>query len=222
VTEVDGEPVATETWAQVLSPVFMDDGRELIWYPPQPVAFNLVEAKRARDLGVKSRRNIIAKLKKRPSGDGLQPMNSTPVLNCIRDLQSAVLYAFTAIECLANHGIYMLDEDFILTFKKRQIAQKDLVRSLGLDDKLKRVIPKLDGGQKVADTPVWAKYRDLKFLRDELIHVKDRGLDSDPKGRTAYDRLLVGEADNCVEDAIAVIEGAWPGFLPPLVREALA
>jgi hypothetical protein len=49
----------------------MDDGRELLWYPPQPVAFNLVEAKRARDRGAKSRRNIMAKLKKRPSGGGI-------------------------------------------------------------------------------------------------------------------------------------------------------
>lgn len=55
----------------------------------------------------------------------------------------------------------------------------------------------------------------------ELLHVKERGLDADPKKRTAYDRLLVGEADQCVEDAVAVVEGIWPGWLPPHVQEAL-
>lgn len=95
---MDGEKLPPDTWIQVLSPVLMDDGRELLWYPPQPVAFNLIEAKRARDRGAKSRRNIMAKLKKRPSRDGVQPLNSTTALNCIRDLQSAVLYSFTAIE----------------------------------------------------------------------------------------------------------------------------
>ncbi|HET7445330.1 MAG TPA: hypothetical protein VFJ57_11775 [Solirubrobacterales bacterium] len=198
----------------------MDDDRELLWYPPQPVAFNLVEAKRARDSGVKSRRKIMAKLKKRPSGGGVQPINSTTVLDCVRDLQSAVLFAFTAIESLANHAIDMLDESFTLTVKKRTYTQKDLI-GLSIDDKLKQILPKMDGGRKIAGTVVWERYRKLKFIRDELLHVKERGLYSNPKKRTAYDRLLVGEADECVEDAIAVVEGAWPGWLPPHVREVL-
>ncbi len=218
--EMDGEELPPGTWVQVLSPVLMDDGRELLWYPPQPVAFNLVEAKRARDRGAKSRRNIMAKLKRRPSGDAVQPINSTTVLNCIRDLQSAVLYSFTAIESLANHAIDMLDDDFTMVLKKKTYRKRDLV-GLGIDEKLKRVVPKMDGAQKVAGTTAWERYLKLKFIRDELLHVKERGLDSDPKKRTAYDRLLVGEADRCVDDAVAVVEGAWPGWLSPHVREAL-
>ncbi len=220
VSEMDGEKLDPGTWAQVLSPVLMDDGRELLWYPPQPVAFNLVEAKYARDRGAKSRRNIMAKLKKRPRGDAVQPINSTAVLNCVRDLQSAVLLSFTAIESLANHAIDMLEDDFTLTIKKRTYTKKELV-SLGIDDKLKRVVPKMDGAQKIAGTMTWERYRKLKFLRDELVHVKARGLYSDPKKRTAYDRLLVDEADTCVEDAVGVVEIAWPEWLPPHVREAL-
>lgn len=218
--EMDGEELPPGTWVQALSPVLMDDGRELLWYPPQPVAFNLVEAKRARDRGAKSRRNIMAKLKRRPSGDAVQPINSTTVLNCIRDLQSAVLYSFTAIESLANHAIDMLDDDFTMVLKKKTYRKRDLV-GLGIDEKLKRVVPKMDGAQKVTGTTAWERYLKLKFIRDELLHVKERGLDSDPKKRTAYDRLLVGEADRCVDDAVAVVEGAWPGWLPPHVRDAL-
>jgi hypothetical protein len=73
----------------------------------------------------------------------------------------------------------------------------------------------------VAGTAAWDRYLELKFLRDELLHVKERGYDPDPKVRTAYDRLIAGEGDSCVEDALAVVDGAFPGFLPPNVREAL-
>jgi hypothetical protein len=61
---------------------------------------------------------------RRVSGDGVQPINSTTVLNCIRDLQSAVLYSFTAIESLANHAIDMLDDDFTLTSRRRRTERK--------------------------------------------------------------------------------------------------
>lgn len=162
----------------------------------------------------------MAKLRKRPSGNGVQPNNSTTVLNCIRDLQSAVLYSFTAIESLANHAIDMLDDDLTLTIKKKTYGKKELV-NLGIDEKLKRVVPKLDGAKVIAGTAVWERYRELKFIRDELLHVKERGLDVDPKKRTAYDRLLVGEADQCIDDAVAVVEGIWPGWLPPHVQQAL-
>jgi hypothetical protein len=61
----------------------------------------------------------------------------------------------------------------------------------------------------------------LKFLRDELVHVKERGYDPDPDVKTAYDRLVVGEGDGCVEDARAVIDGAFPGFIPDWVAVQL-
>lgn len=114
----------------------------------------------------------------------------------------------------------MLDNSFTLTFKTKTYGKKDLVR-LSIDDKLKLVVPRMDGAKKIAGTAVWKRYRELKFIRDELLHVKERGLDADPKKRTAYDRLLVGEADQCVEDAVAVVEGIWPEWLPPHVQEAL-
>ncbi len=52
-----------------------------------------------------------------------------------------------------------------------------------------------------SDTNLWGRYQALKFLRDELVHVKESGYDPDPDTRTAYDRLIMGEGDTCVEDA---------------------
>lgn len=138
------------------------------------------------------------------------------MLNCIRDLQSAVLYSFTAIESLANHAIDMLDNSFTLTLKKTY-EKKDLVR-LSIDDKLKLVVPRMDGAKQIAGTAVWKRYRELKFIRHELLHVKERRLDADPKKRTAYDRLLTGEADQCVEDAVAVVEASGQDGYQPMSR----
>jgi hypothetical protein len=195
-----------------------------MWYPPQPVAFNLIESKRLRDGAVRRRRSIMGNLVARPEDgpDRVAPRDATAAVNCIADLQAAVLFAFTAIESLANHVIDMLPDNATVTRKRRVITKREMVRDLGIDDKLKLVVPLADGGARIAGTTVWDDhYRPLKFLRDELLHVKERGMDPDPEVRTAYDRLMLGEGDRCVENARAVVDGAWPGFLPDEVRKAL-
>lgn len=206
----------------VVSPVNISEGRRLMWHPPQPVAFNLLEAKRHRDRGVSKRRNIMGNLIARDDGS-LGPANTHAALDCVSELSIAVLLAFTAIESLANHVIDMLPEDTVVTVRKgREVPKSELVVGIGIDEKLKRAVPLLDQGAAIAGTAVWERYRSLKFLRDELLHVKERGYDPDPDIRTAYDRLMVGEGDGCVEDAQAVVEGAFPGFLPDHVLRALA
>jgi hypothetical protein len=198
----------------------MDNGVRLMWHPPQPVAFNLVEAKRHGDRGVRRRRGIMGSLKARSDG-GYQPINSRTALDCLSDLSAAVLFAFTAIESLANHAIEMLPESASLARKGKTVAQAEMVRSLGIDEKLKRVLPMVDGGVHIAGTETWDRYLKVKFLRDELLHVKERGYDPDPDERTAYDRLMAGEGDDSVAHAIEVVQCAWPGFLPSHVLEAL-
>jgi hypothetical protein len=208
-------------WVVVVSPVRMPDGRKLMWHPPQAVTFNLIQAKTHRDRGAKQRRAIMAKLKARRDG-GYMPKNSRAVLDCLGDLYAAVLFSFTAIESLANHAIEMLPEDFTLDRKDKKIPRDELALTLGIDEKLKRVMPQIEGGKHIAgDARIWGRYQRLKFLRDELIHVKRRGYSPDPDEPSEYDRLILGEADGCVEDAVAVVEGAWPGFLPDFVQDAL-
>jgi hypothetical protein len=193
-----------------------------MWHPPQAVTFNLIQAKTHRDRGARQRRSIMAKLKARDDG-GYMPQNSSTVLDCVGDLYAAVLFSFTAIESLANHAIEMLPDDFVLERRGRSIPRDDLALSVGIDDKLKLIVPEVEGGKHIAgDARIWERYKALKFLRDELLHVKRRGYSPDPDEPSEYDRLVLGEADDCVEDAVAVVEGAWPGFLPDFVQEALS
>jgi hypothetical protein len=221
---IDGEELKGEHWVVVVSPVQMDDGRLLHWYPPQPVAFNLVEAKRKRDRGEAQRRSILGNLRARKGGS-FGPVNSSATLDCLSDLAAAVLFAFTAIESLANHAIDTLEDDATVTIGRKdqevEIQKSEMVRRLGLDEKLKQVMPVVEGGRNIAGTAPWERYLHLKRLRDALVHVDRRGYAEDPQERTAYDRLMLGDGDSCVDDAVSVIEGAWPGFLPPHVRDAL-
>jgi hypothetical protein len=212
-------------WILNLSLAAMSDGRELRWYPPQSVAFALIEAKRFRDRGVTSREAIMGALVARPDG-AWAPADPSQTLDCVSDLHVAVLYAFTAVESLANHSIDQLEDDATVqveNWKGEEVAvpKSEMVRRLGISEKLSRVVPMLDDGVNIKGTRTWERYRHLKGLRDELVHVKERGYTPDPQQLTAYDRLLLGDADPCVEDAVAVVTGARPTFLPDFVLEAL-
>src|SRR5664279_77672 len=67
-TAVGEEPLAPGTWVVLVEPVNMDDGRELQWHPPQPVAFSLVEAKKLCDRAVPARSHILGNLVGRDNG----------------------------------------------------------------------------------------------------------------------------------------------------------
>lgn len=219
VRAVGGEPVTEETWIVAISPIELDDGRQMAWSTPQAVVFNLIEADRFLKRGLPQRRKIMSRLVKH--GDFLRPKHPTATLDCVRDLQMAIFCAFTAIEALANHGIDMLDDDFVLDLGDKQIPKVELVRRLGTEDKFRHTLPYLEQCRRIAGTRAWERLRELKSLRDDLVHVKDRGPGADPKIRTAYDRLLLGDADNCVAHTREIIEAAWPGFIPDHVKAIL-
>jgi hypothetical protein len=216
----DGLPFVEETWVLGVSPARMPEGGVLMWHSPQPVAFNLIEARHYRDRGRKRRLSIMGNLERRRDGS-YAPRNPRAAIDCLRDLQAAVLSAFAAVESLANQAVDVLDDEAALTRAGTQLTKDELLR-LGTAAKLEVVVPAVPGGRHVAgDGVVWDGFLRLELLRDELVHVKSRGYDSDPDEPTGYDRLMLGEGDTCVEDARAVIDGAWPGFLPDHVIDAL-
>jgi hypothetical protein len=100
-------------WIVSVSPVSLEDGRRLMWYPPQAVTFNLIEAKKHRDRGERQRRRIMGNLERR-ADDQFGPSNAHAVLDCLSELVIAVLLSFTAVESLANHVIDMLPDDAIV------------------------------------------------------------------------------------------------------------
>lgn len=213
------------TWALLVSPVAMPDGRMLNWHPPQPVAFSLVEARRLCDRVVAKRLNIIGNAPPRPNGS-VGPDNPRAVADVIAALWSAVLHSFAAIEAMVNIMVDRLPPETTITVgsgsRKREVAQPDMALVLSTEDKLKHVAPLLDDCVNVAgDARVWRQFRELKKLRDDLVHTKEGGYDPDPQVQTAYDRLILGEGDDCWRKALNVVQAAWPGFLGELALSHL-
>lgn len=217
VGAIDGQPLPPGHWAVAVEPVLMDDGRELQWLPPVPVAFSLVEAKRLSDRGVPRRKSVVGNLRRRDNGT-YGPTNPQRALDVVADLWSAVLHSAAAIESIANESIDQLPDDAVVEIGKKdrteQITKPDMVRRLNLAEKLSKAIPMLDTGEQIKGTHAWEQYLRIVDIRDALVHVKDRGIDTDPEIRTAYDRLLLGEADTCAKDSFDVVQAARPGFLP--------
>jgi hypothetical protein len=198
--------IPAEIWTVLVSPV---DGRELRWYPPQPIAFSLIEAKRLCDRAVPRRRRIMGNLSRREN-DTYGPQNAQVTLDVVSELWSAVLHSFAAVEAIANDSVDRLAAEAVVTIGKnediREVAQPEMVRRLNLNEKLSLVVPLLDAGVQIKGTRPWERYRHLKRLRDDLVHGKERGYDPDPEKRTAYDRLLLGDGDTCARDAFDIVQ----------------
>lgn len=96
-----------------------------------------------------------------------------------------------------------------------------MVRRLNITEKLSQAVPMLDTGEPIKGTRPWERYRHLKKLRDDLVHVKSGGYDPSPDAHTAYDRLNLGDGDSCARDAFDIVEACRPGFLGAHVVEHL-
>jgi hypothetical protein len=138
----------------------------------------------------------------------------------------SVLHSFAAIESIANDSIGRLPEDAVVTIGKkndtRDVPKADMARRLNLDEKLDLVVPPARYRRSDQGPTVMERYIHLKRLRDDLVHVKDRGVDPDRAVLTAYDRLLLGDADSCARNSFDLVQAARPGFLGARVVEHLS
>jgi hypothetical protein len=225
--------VTQDTFAVVVSPVELQDGRVLAFHGPQVVAFNLFEAQRYAARGAKARSALLGNLYRREDGWwGIR--NPSKGLDCARDLATAVLFSYTALEGLGNHTIDQLDEDASLQIardgEKIVISRDRMERTLSISQKLSDAIPLLTGKPSLKGDALWAKFVRLRRLRDGLVHPKNRGSNPlplaeagspDPKDPGIYGQLLRGDADTCAHDAVELVRTLRPEFLPPHVVEAL-
>ncbi len=81
-------------------------------------------------------------------------------------------------------------------------------------DKLKKTVPHADPCKAIAgDSTLWTRFREIKALRDDLVHLTRRGYSPDPEHPSPFGRLIAGVADNYPEDVEKLIEAIWPGYL---------
>lgn len=129
-----------------------------------------------------------------PPPQGTWPESHVALFDYFENITTEVICSFTAVEAFANE---VIPSDFTYEFKsgKKQdpeiLTKPDIERRVALDEKLKKVIPAACHVKSPAGTKVWQEYKELKLVRDRLIHLKsiDRK-SSGPEHQTLWGLLL--------------------------------
>jgi hypothetical protein len=182
----DGVPLKTPDRYVALQPVRVDD--ELVCFPaPFAWILNLDLARTLRDRGERARRRTLkgslSPIEVPDLGPAKAANDEKAANDALAYLSAAVFLAFAAIEAYANEMIERLEPQTTVKAGRRRVERDDMTRELTIEDKLKRAVPLVTGRHIAGDSRLWEKFTALKQLRDELVHLKERGYSPDPMRR---------------------------------------
>lgn len=217
----DGVPLPSPQRLDHIQPLKLESG-ELVFFPAPFAWVLLIDL--ARDLGKRgenARRRAWKSVA--PFNAGKVAENQVASNDALGFLTAAVVLAVAAIESYANEQIDNLAETATLNIGGKEIARDDMARKLNIEDKLKKTVPLAKDSPSIAgNSALWRKFTDLKELRDDLVHLKERGYSNNADAPSAYGRLMRGDGADCATDAATLIyemEGRkWPngsGHLVP-------
>ncbi len=228
VTAIGGVPVAEPTFIYPVDRLRLADRKVLAFHAPSVPAFYLLTARALRDEGESERKRVMETIRpatERNDWAEMDVSDDSLAMDALGKLASAVILSMAAVEAYANEAIDRLDAADTVTIERRgdqlEVPQPELVRRLGLDEKLDLVAPRVSGHPSIKGTRPWELFKKLNELRGEVVHLKARGRTDDPDVPSVLGRLLLGEGSNCVEDAVIVITACDPSWLPEAARRAL-
>ena len=122
--------------------------------------------------------------------DKFRDLNKDQLYSYFQKAITVPIFLFTAIEAFANqlipnHYVYHQRSKLFLWRIQKRVSKLEIERKFSTDKKLTAVLFELKGKQ-IKTTSLWAQYRKLKNLRDELIHLKTR----EKQSVVAYNALL--------------------------------
>lgn len=135
------------------------------------------------------------------------PINHSSLFDYFELLMSHVVFSFTALEAFANEAV---PSDYVYerTEKKQLKAfrKPEIERTLNLDEKLHSVLPLALGVPSPKGKKLWQNYRQLKQMRDRIIHLKtvDRS-PSGPEKESVWGMLLRAHGEPFCDHAYALI-----------------
>lgn len=117
--------------------------------------------------------DVIALFDQHPQG--LWPDNQTPLFDFFEHFTAHVLFAYTALEALANEILpegYTYEVVGSNTAEGTVYSRDEIERYVSLDEKLSKVLPHaLDVSSPKGSHP-WRDFKELKKVRNRLIHLK--------------------------------------------------
>jgi hypothetical protein len=205
VVAADGVPLAKPERHAAYQPVTTDNGQVICFPAPFAWTLNLDLARTLRDRGERTRRRAFR-------AGSLSPM----VLPDGTASKAATDETAThdALAYLSAEMIERLEPGETVKVGRDEVERDDMTRVLSIEEKLKRAVPLATGRHIAGDSRLWGKFKALKQLRDELVHLKERGYSPDPDAPSPYSRLMRGDAAACVEDAAALIEAMRENAAP--------
>ncbi|CED57371.1 putative uncharacterized protein [Aliivibrio wodanis] len=128
---------------------------------------------------------------------------STDVYDYIEEIQSAIVFAYTALEAFANLSI---PQDYVYQIKKNSKGISEsydktaIERWLSLKTKIKSILPELYGTSVVDKHTWWGQFVTLEEYRNEIIHQKSIGSTEFYK---PYFKDSIFNIINCIESVIS-------------------
>jgi hypothetical protein len=175
--------------------------------PSAPALYlNLAKAAHARRAEI----DVDAALVDHPR-QGTWPDDHTSLFDFFEAFVAEVIFAFSAIEAFANESIPPGFSYTTLNNKKESVTltKDEIERNISLDEKLKKVLPQAHSVSSPAGAKPWQRFKELKKVRDRLIHLKsvDRRA-SGPEDQTIWGLMLMERRQNFAQSAREVI-GAY-------------
>jgi hypothetical protein len=182
--------------------------------PSAPALFlNLALDARKRRVAIDLDASFVA----HPTPQGIWPEEHGPVFDYFQEFSAEVVFSFTSLEAFANECI-PADFSYELLFGNRDaviLTGPEIERQVSLDEKLKSVLPKAHSIKSPSGTKSWQNYKELKKVRDRLVHLKsvDRRA-SGPENQTIWGLMLTEKEGNFPLMAHSVM-----GAFPKLVKD---
>ncbi len=133
------------------------------------------------------------------AGGDIAPGSVGTLYTFFEQSMAAAVFSFQSIEAYANQVISRLATAPMDVPRRNGVETLDpdgLERRLGTDEKVHFVLPKLLNVPSPKGGQVWARYRELKSIRDSTVHLKSE--DHYIRGRvdreSVYHRLLTASA----------------------------
>jgi hypothetical protein len=101
--------------------------------------------------------------------------NDDEAFDCVERIMEAIILAFTGLEAFVNEA---LPNDLVYSWVNRktkllqELSKAEIERSLEIDEKLDKVLPHFLKCTTPKKSPCWTKYKQLKSVRNRIIHMK--------------------------------------------------
>lgn len=108
--------------------------------------------------------------------DKFRNLDNDLLYSCIQKAMAIPIFLFTAMEAFANQ---MIPENYIYKAKRAdkvlEFDKKQIERCVGTEEKIGIILSDIYS-KELKQSPLWAIFKDLKDLRDSLVHLKTGGV----------------------------------------------